>query len=147
MATNLDAQVNNVVDSLAKQRLTSLDGLGFGILNKTEQTNVVNLKQDVFNKLAQIIDNTCSASSVQNIQGNLIYARNSNIGGNIGFTQDSEVSASCIMNSVAKMQLSNKLSSTVDQAATAIDAFGLIIMIVIFGGIAFLFFRLFKGRK
>jgi len=69
-------------------------------VNSSISTNV----QDITNELTQIMENLCGSTVNQNITENIVYATDSTLG-NIGFLQEGNAFAKCIMENSGRMQL------------------------------------------
>lgn len=98
------------------------------------QVNLSNAstKNEITSALTQVLDNQCKSDINQTIKTILIYATNSSTG-DIGYLQEGDAKARCVMDNSARMQLS--ISQTGSATATSGSTFGgligLIILIVI----------------
>lgn len=79
-------------------------------------TTVSSNRQDIVNDLTQVLENICNADVNQTIQDNIIYATDSTLG-NIGFLQEGNASARCVMENSARLQL--QMSQKGDTTAIA----------------------------
>lgn len=67
-------------------------------------TSISSNKQDITNELTQIMENLCTADVNQTIQDNIVYATDSTLG-NIGFLQEGNAAAKCVMENSGRLQL------------------------------------------
>lgn len=79
-------------------------------------TTVSSNRQDITNELTQILENLCNANVNQTIQDNIIYATDSTLK-DIGFLQEGNASARCVMENSARLQL--QMKQTGDTTATS----------------------------
>lgn len=98
-------------------------------------TSVSSNRQDIVNDLTQIMENLCTANVNQAIRDNIVYATDSTVQ-NIGFLQEGNASASCVMENAARLKLQMRqegdTTAKTGSAASLISAIiGLIILIII----------------
>ena len=98
-------------------------------------TSVANNTQNIRTQLKQVLENICDGNVEQNISDPLIYATDSTVG-NIGFLQEGNAYASCIMENTGRLKLQMKQEGTstanTGAAASGIGAIiGLIIVVVV----------------
>ena len=98
-------------------------------------TSVSSNRQDITNDLTQIMENLCHANVNQTIQDNIIYATDSTLK-DIGFLQEGNASARCVMENSARLQLQMKqegdtTASTGRNVALVSGIIGLVILVVI----------------
>lgn len=79
-------------------------------------TSIASNKQDITNNLTQVLETICKADVNQTIQNNIIYATDSTLG-NIGFTQEGNANAKCVMENSARLQLQIKQEGEVTAKA------------------------------
>lgn len=92
-------------------------------------------QQDIKNALTQVLENICQSTVNQAATNNIVYATDSTLG-NIGFVQDGNAKADCIMENTARMTLQMKQQGDATAKAgggISIGAgiVGLIILVVI----------------
>jgi len=130
MKNAVDAAVQTFQDSkvLANAQPALFPGVQ---LNVTKSSN----KQDITNSITQLLENNCHANVNQTIQDNIIYATSSTLK-DIGFLQEGNASARCVMENSARLQL--QMKQTGDTTATSgrntsliAGIIGLVILVVI----------------
>lgn len=100
-------------------------------INTSVSTNIQNIRD----QLKQTLENICDGNVDQNIIDPLIYATDSTVG-NIGFLQEGNAFASCVMENTGRLKLQMKqegdATAKTGAAATGIGGIiGLIIVVVI----------------
>jgi hypothetical protein len=86
---------------------------------------------DITNELTQIMENLCTADVNQTVQDNIIYATDSTVG-NIGFLQEGNASARCVMENSGRLQLQMRQEGDATaKAGGAASIIGAIIALVI----------------
>lgn len=98
-------------------------------------TSVANNTENIRTELKQVLENICDGSVDQNIIDPLIYATDSTVG-NIGFLQEGNAFASCVMENTGRLKLQIKqegeATAKTGRATTGIGGIiGLIIVVVI----------------
>ena len=101
-------------------------------------TTVDTTENDISLNLTQILQNFCHANVSNNTQNTLIYATNSKTG-DIGFTQNGNANAACVMENTARMQLNLQQAGTatgtagsqIGAIAAAIIAIVVIVVIIV----------------
>jgi len=150
MQTLMETQIQNVLDSMLKQTaFTSNSVLDFNFNNVSENLNIY---QYIQNSVSQIVSNTCTFSTSQNMSGNYVYVGGGAKVGNIGFLQQSTLdNVSCIMNTVAQSSVYNQASATGSQSSTILGGMELlliaVIALIVIGGILAAVFVLGGGLK
>lgn len=100
-------------------------------INTTVSTNVQNIRD----QLKQTLENICDGKVDQNIEDPLIYATDSTVG-NIGFLQEGNAFASCVMENTGRLKLQMKqegdATAKAGAAATGIGGIiGIILVVVV----------------
>jgi len=121
--------------------------------NKTEASlfpnwiaiNLNQSDQEIRNQVTQVLNSTCTANVEQQQTENMVYAKNSTTG-NIGFVQNGNARANCVMTNSATAKLN--LQQKGDQANT-VGGFGLggIIGLAILLVVVVLILRAVGGKK
>lgn len=81
-------------------------------VNTTVTTNV----QEIKNEMTQIMENLCTADVNQVIQDNIVYATDSTVE-NIGFLQEGNASADCVMENVGRLKAQMRQDGDVTAAS------------------------------
>lgn len=130
LKTLVDTNIDNVLESLAKQKIfseTDLSALNFG----SNSSNTVNADQMIRNIISQTVASTCKEGSDQTKEVNLTFI--SSTAGDISIGQDSNISSNtCTLNNAIKTVLANKEVSKTDQGITNIGILGIIAAIILF---------------
>ena len=94
--------------------------------------SVASTVQEINNELTQIMENLCTADVDQNLQENIVYATDSDVG-NIGFLQEGNASASCVMENVGRLtaQMRQDGSATAASGGSYAGIIGAVITVVI----------------
>lgn len=88
--------------------------------------------QEIKNELTQIMENLCSADVNQVIQDNIVYATDSTVG-NIGFLQEGNASASCVMENAGRLtaQMKQDGKSTATSGTYGAGITGIIVLVIV----------------
>lgn len=132
---NASCMMDNALDSLveayqdAKVVADAKPAFFPGIqVNTTVTTNV----QAIKNEMTQIMENLCNADVNQTIQDNVVYATDSTLG-NIGFLQEGNASADCVMKNVGRLKAQMRQEGDVTASSGGLfgGALGGIFMVII----------------
>lgn len=129
MMTNAVEQVVNAYQLAVAKADSQAPLFPIGIQVNLSSTSTEN---QIRNELTQVLENQCNATVNQTIQDIMIYATNSTTG-DIGYLQEGNANARCVMDNAARMQLtmSQKGEATATSGSTFGGLIGLIIMIVV----------------
>ena len=146
---NLETDVASILEASSKQ--TSVTANGFPDFNFNGVENSITSSQIITNSITNLINNTCTSTSVLNQNAKYVVVNNSNIAGSVQFTQEGVASANCVMTNRSTLKLKNQAIADASQKTTILGTTGLIIalvvvVIIIVGGI-FLISRLKRGNK
>ena len=138
MMTNAVEQVVNAYQLAVAKAESVAPLLPIGIQVNLSSSSTEN---QIRNELTQVLENRCNATVNQNIGDILIYATNSTTG-DIGYLQEGNANARCVMDNAARMQLT--MSQKGEATATSGSAFGgligaiiaLAIIVMVIGAIA-----------
>ncbi|SHO33259.1 Hypothetical protein BQ3484_191 [Cedratvirus A11] len=126
------------VDVNAERILTSSIEQSSNVANSflsyspTADETSIDFQNRIRNSLTQILTSSCNATTRQSINNVLVYAVNSEIAGDIEFSQNGEASAVCSMNNASKINLYNQ---TVTQAEQRSSSSNLTSILVLLGGV------------
>lgn len=115
--------------------------LNFGINISEADAKIEN---NVRSELTQVLENICNAEVNQTIQDNIVYATDSTLG-NIGFVQEGNAQARCVMENAARMQLA--LRQEGKATATSGNLFGGLIGIIAIVVIIIIVIGIVRGAK
>lgn len=120
--------LENVVTEFQKATATAdsqtpILPIGFQINVSSSST-----ENDIRNELKQVLENQCNANIDQVTEDIMIWAKNSTTG-DIGFIQNGNASANCVMDNAGRMQLS--MQQVGEATATSGNLFGGIIALII----------------
>jgi len=99
MNNAVDAEVSVLQDLLVNASASPSFFPGIQV-NSTSNDTTQTLK----NEITQVLENICQASVNQDINNNIVYATNSTLE-DVGFVQDGNAAADCIMENSARMKL------------------------------------------
>jgi len=139
---NASCYMQNALDSavVAVQKATAATNATPSLfpgtsLNVSTSTSV----QDITNQLTQIMNNLCTADVQQVTSDTTIYATNSTVG-NIGFVQNGNATADCVMENAGRMRVQLQQEGTATaQAGTSsavVMAIVVAIIIIVLAGVA-----------
>ena len=111
----VSSEVSNLIKNLVNQSQKN-DGV-FSLLGPS-MNNSTNISNAIKNQVSQLINNTCQQSVNQNINALNIFALNANGTYNIAQTGTMD-HASCVLDTVAKLVLTNNVSNDVTQKQTS----------------------------
>jgi hypothetical protein len=126
------------VDINAERILTSSIEQSSNVANSflsyspTANETSIDFQSRIRNSLTQILTSSCNANTRQSINNVLVYAMNSEIAGDIEFSQNGEASAVCSMNNASKINLYNQ---TVVQAEQRNSSSNLTSILILVGGV------------
>jgi hypothetical protein len=101
-------------------------------------------KNDITNNITQMLNNICQADVHQTIQDNIIYATDSTLG-NIGFVQQGNANATCVMENSARLQLQvQQIGDATAKSGSTISLIAIIIAVIIVVIIITIFSRMSK---
>lgn len=144
ITNTFDAQVSNSIADSIKQTASTENGLL--LPSAGANTNIANISENIRNRISQIMNNSCSLTTAQDITNSVLISKN----GSINITQDNNQGAfsSCQMQNTASATVVNSVSNTVAQTATITNAITSIILILTIGGtIAAIGTKAFGERK
>jgi len=127
--SSLDVEVNNLVDSLQKQKQTTDTFLFQTVIN--QNTNIAIAKQEIKNNITQTALNSCQQNISNVRRGNTTAILNSNIAGSATFNQTGDISTTCFVQNVAKAVAYNQLKAQQDQIQSTTVGFGNILIIIL----------------
>ena len=126
----------NSIDELLEQaqKLKQDNKVTVALLPNFGSINLNTSDAQIRTQIENVISNSCGASVTQNIQGNVVYARNSKTG-DIGFVQGANVRANCFFSNSATAKLNmNQVgdqTNSVQGIGTAVIVGIIIIAIVV----------------
>lgn len=118
---SIDASVKNVLKNAVSQTAATS---GFPSRLLDANTNIAELTNRTKTTLSQFLSNSCTATSTNLTEGNLIYLTNSQIGGSLVLSQEGNARANCSQTNAAKLSVTNDLSNTAKQSAISSGLFG-----------------------
>jgi hypothetical protein len=130
----VSSEITNLISNLVEQ---SQENAGIFSLLGPSMSNSTNISSAVKNQISQLINNTCRQSIEQNINALNIFAVNANGTYNIAQTGTMD-HATCVLDTVAKLVLTNNVANDVKQTQTScgnilgiLIAVGVIIVVIL----------------
>lgn len=137
----ISTQVDNLVKNIVQQQESNLGIFSLFGPSSSESTNITT---SIKNQVSQLINNTCSQSSNQNISNTTVFAEDANL--NLTISQSGSVQkAQCALDTVAKLLINNDVQNSVKQSESSCgNILGILIVIVIIV-LIFIFYPLLRG--
>lgn len=132
----VSSEITNLISNLVKQ---SQENAGIFSLLGPSMNNTTNISNAIKNQISQLVNNTCRQDINQNINALNIFAANANGTYNIAQTGTMD-HATCVLDTVSKLVLTNAVSNDVTQKQTSCgNILGILIIVAIIIVIILLF--------
>jgi hypothetical protein len=132
----VSSEITNLISNLVQQ---SQENAGIFSLLGPSMNNTTNISNAVKNQISQLVNNTCRQDINQNINALNIFAANANGEYNIAQTGTMD-HATCVLDTVAKLVLTNNVANDVKQTQTSCgNILGILIIVAIIIVIILLF--------
>lgn len=124
----VSSEITNLISNLVQQ---TQENAGIFSLLGPSMSNSTNISNAVKNQISQLVNNTCRQDINQNINALNIFAANANGEYNIAQTGTMD-HATCVLDTVAKLVLTNNVSNDVKQKQTSCgNILGILIIVAI----------------
>jgi hypothetical protein len=141
MQSQLDSQVQNIMQSMVKQKTISTELIPISFMFATQNsTNIIS--QTITNNITQSMQSICQGTSNTMLNNPTIIGTNATVGGNLTITSGGSANANCTINNLARMSLFNAQTSTSSQINKRSNILGIvmvaIVMMMVIGAIVVL---------
>jgi hypothetical protein len=124
----VSSEVTNLISNLVEQ---TQENAGIFSLLGPSMNNSTNISSAIKNQISQLVNNTCRQDINQNINALNIFALNANGTYNIAQTGSMD-HATCVLDTVAKLVLTNNVANDVKQTQTSCgNIIGILIIVAI----------------
>ncbi|QIN54324.1 transmembrane domain-containing protein [Cedratvirus kamchatka] len=124
---SVDVNAERILTSSIEQATNTANS--FLSYSPTADETEVDFQNRIRNSLTQILTSSCNATVRQSINNVLVYAVNSEIEGDIEFSQNGEASAVCSMNNAAKINLYNQTKAEIKQTTSSSNLTSILVLV------------------
>lgn len=148
MTCTIQNSVQSAIDATqaAVQNGSASPSWFLGVFQDNEVRNLTD--QEVSNNIKNVLNSTCGTNVDQVQTGNLVYAQNSTTG-NIGFNQNSDIHAQCVLNNLATGQITTnqQASQTAKAGGLGLGAIVTIVLVIVIIIVAIFLIKGLSGQK
>jgi hypothetical protein len=137
----ISTQVDNLVKNIVQQQQSNMGILSLFGPSSSEVTNITTA---IKNQVSQLINNTCSQDSTNNITNTTVFAQDANL--NLTISQSGSVQkAQCALDTVAKLLINNDVQNSVKQTQSSCGNILAILIVIVVIVLIFIFYPLLRG--
>jgi hypothetical protein len=137
----ISTQVDNLVKNIVQQQQSNM---GIFSLFGPSSSETTNISTAIKNQVSQLINNTCSQSSDNNISNSTVFAQDANL--DLTISQSGSIQkAQCALDTVAKLLINNDVQNQVKQTQSSCGNILAILIVVAVIVLLFILFPLLRG--
>ena len=124
---SVDVNAQGILTSSIEQATNTANS--FLSYSPTANESEIDFQNRIRNSLTQILTSSCNATTRQSINNVLVYAVNTEIDGDIEFSQNGEASAVCSMNNASKINLYNQVTAEAERRTSSSNLTSILILL------------------